>query len=88
MVGQVIQIAGSLLILIAFVAAQLRRLDTRAWLYLVLNLVGSATLAVLAFLGRQWGFFLLEGAWAVVSAIGIIHKTRAARPDARPPESR
>ena len=85
MVEQIIQIAGSLLVLAAFVAAQLRRLKTDSWLYLVLNVVGSAVLAVLALLGQQWGFLLLEGVWAVVSAAGLVQKARAAaRPAPRP----
>ena len=49
---QVIQVGGALLILVAFVAAQLGRLDPQAWSYLVLN-VGSAILTVDAYLGRE-----------------------------------
>jgi hypothetical protein len=45
------------------------RPDSR--LYLALNLVGSAILAVLALAASQWGFVLLEGVWAVVSAWGL-----------------
>ena len=77
MVEQIVQVGGSLLILSAFVAAQQRRLDQDSWPYLALNLAGSAILAVLAFIGQQWGFLLLEGVWAVVSAHGLL---RAARP--------
>ena len=57
---QVIQVVGALLILAGFAAAQfgLLRLDSRS--YLVLNLVGSAILAWLAWEERQWGFLLLE----------------------------
>lgn len=76
MLEQSVQIAGSVLILSAFVATQLGRLAQDSWLYLALNAVGSATLAVLALLGQQWGFLLLEGVWAVVSVLGLVAKLR------------
>jgi hypothetical protein len=62
-----VQILGSLLVLAAFAGAQRGRLDTGSRTYLILNLLGSATLAVLAAHDRQWGFLLLEGVWALVS---------------------
>jgi hypothetical protein len=65
--GQAIQIAGALFVLLAFAGAQLGRLDLRSLTYLAMNLVGSAALAVLAALDGQLGFLLLEGVWAVVS---------------------
>jgi hypothetical protein len=70
-VDQIVQVAGALLILIAFAAAQFgwMRLDSR--LYLTLNLVGAAVLAWLAWDDRQWGFLLLEGVWTLVSAWGL-----------------
>ena len=69
--GAAVQVAGALAILAAFALAQAGRLDQRSPRYLVLNLAGSTVLAVDAWLGRQWGFLLLEGAWAVVSAWGL-----------------
>lgn len=77
-----IQVVGALLILVAFTAVQLRRMRPDSRLYLALNLVGSAVLAVLAFLGSQWGFVLLETVWAVVSAWGLAAALRAGRPAA------
>jgi hypothetical protein len=68
---QVIQVVGALLILTAFTAVQLERMRPDSRVYLALNLVGSAILAVLALIGSQWGFVLLEGVWAVVSAWGL-----------------
>lgn len=69
---QVIQVIGAALILAAFVAAQRERLDPQSRLYLSLNLVGSVILAVLAAAGSQWGFLLLECAWAIVSFWGLV----------------
>jgi membrane-bound ClpP family serine protease len=76
-VDQVIQIVGALLILTAFAAVQFERMDPSSQAYLVLNLVGSAILAVLAYLSSQWGFVLLEGVWAIVSAWGLAALLRA-----------
>jgi uncharacterized membrane protein len=74
---QVIQVVGAVLILTAFTAVQLERMRPDSRLYLALNLVGSAILAVLALIGSQWGFVLLEGVWAVVSAWGLAVALRA-----------
>jgi hypothetical protein len=68
---QVVQIVGALLILSAFAAVQFERMRPDSRLYLALNLVGSAILAVLAVVSAQWGFVLLESVWAVVSAWGL-----------------
>lgn len=65
---QLVQIVGALLILAAFAGAQFGRLEQRSISYLVLNLVGSVILAVLAAVESQYGFLLLEGVWAIVSA--------------------
>jgi hypothetical protein len=73
---QLVQVAGSLLILAAFVGSQAGRLSTTSTPYLLLNVVGSGVLAVLAALESQFGFLLLEGVWAVVSASGLIAALR------------
>lgn len=75
---QVLQVVGALLILAAYVAAQFRVLNQESFLYLVLNLVGSAVLAWLAWIDRQWGFLLLEAVWALVSLWSIVQHLRAA----------
>jgi hypothetical protein len=62
---------GALLILAAFVGGQTGRFDPHNLTYLWLNLVGAAILAVVAYLGENWGFTLLEAVWTVVSAASL-----------------
>jgi hypothetical protein len=69
---QAVQILGALLVLVAFALSQRRLVDAESLRYLVPNLVGSAALAADAYAGGQWGFVLLEGAWSLVSALGVI----------------
>jgi hypothetical protein len=73
---QVFQVVGALLILAGFVLAQFKVLRVESMTYLVLNVLGSAILAWLAWDDRQWGFLLLEGVWAIVSAWGILQLLR------------
>lgn len=79
---QLVQIVGALLILAAFAAVQFERMRPDSRLYLALNLVGSAILAVLAWHESQWGFLLLESVWALVSAWGLAAALRT-KPQAR-----
>ncbi|MPZ49885.1 MAG: hypothetical protein GEU75_11440 [Dehalococcoidia bacterium] len=76
---QLLQILGALAILIAFALGQLRLLSQHSIVYLVLNLIGSAVLAVLAYIEELWGFLLLEGVWAIVSAVSLIALLRGSR---------
>jgi hypothetical protein len=80
-VGTVVQVAGSVLILVPFVLVQVRRLRPESLPYIWLNLVGSTVLALDAWHGGQWGFLLLEGTWAVVSLTSLVRRT-AGRPRA------
>ncbi|MGH9103465.1 MAG: CBU_0592 family membrane protein [Acidimicrobiales bacterium] len=68
---QVVQVAGSLLVLFPFALVQLGRWSTTQVAYLAANLAGSAALAAEASLTSQWGFLLLEGVWAAVSLVGL-----------------
>ena len=69
--GQIVQVAGALAVLAAFALAQVGMLGTRSFAYLLLNLAGAAVLAVEAWLEAQWGFLLLEAAWAALAAWGL-----------------
>lgn len=80
---QLVQLVGALLVLSAFLAAQAGLTGTRSAAYLASNLVGSAVLAVVAAVGRDYGFLVLEGVWAAVSGAGVLSVLRLAR--RRPP---
>ena len=73
---QVVQLIGAVLILTAFVLAQQRRLANDSMVYLALNAVGAALLAVVAVLDRDIGFTLLEATWTVVSTVGLVRGLR------------
>jgi hypothetical protein len=76
--AQVAQVVGALLILTAYALAQFGVLNQRSYWYIGLNLVGATALAILAWYEEQWGFLLLEGVWALVSAVALV--TRVRRP--------
>ena len=82
---QVFQVVGACLVLAAFVAAQVRLLDQRSYLYLLLNLSGWLSWPRSPTPTGQWGFLLLEGVWALVSLAGANRGSRVRRattPDA------
>jgi hypothetical protein len=76
MIDLVLEVAGAILILVAFALAQFRSLDRHGSLYLVLNLVGAALLASSAAVHRQWGFLLLQTVWAIVALWGLLGLVR------------
>lgn len=72
---QAFSFAGALLILVAYVGHQMRWMDARKPAYNVLNAVGSAVLAYIAFHPFQVGFVVLEVTWVVISIYALIRRS-------------
>jgi len=69
--SQILSLTGAVLVLIAYVAHQLRRMDPNGALYNVLNASGAGLLAYVALRPFQAGFVLLEGTWTLVSLYAL-----------------
>lgn len=76
MLMQVISILGALLVLTAYGAHQIERLRYDTYAYQVLNLIGGAALLVAAITTRQAGLIIMEGAWTIISAGGLMRVVR------------
>ena len=77
---QVISVFGALAVLLAYVANQFGWTNASNLPYQVTNLAGSGILAVIAVIEVQFGFILLEGAWALLSLWGTFRILRGAPP--------
>jgi hypothetical protein len=78
---QGISILGALAILIAYTANQFGWTDASNLRYQLANLLGSGILTVVAVIEVQFGFILLEGAWALMSLWGIVQILRGKPPE-------
>jgi hypothetical protein len=68
---QIASFAGALLILVAYGGHQMNWMNSRRAGYNILNAVGSAILAYIAFHPFQIGFVVLEGAWTLISVYAL-----------------
>jgi hypothetical protein len=73
---QLLAVAGAVLILFAYLAHQLRKMSIDNVWYQLLNFIGGCCLTATAVAGRQYGFILMEGSWAVISAWGFVSVLR------------
>ena len=71
MTRQIASFVGALLILVAYAGQQMNWMDARKPAYNILNAVGSAVLAYIAFRPFQIGFVVLEVSWAIISVYAL-----------------
>jgi hypothetical protein len=69
---QLASFVGALLILVAYVGHQLKWMDSRRANYNILNAIGSAILAYVAFHPFQAGFVVLEVTWVLISVYALL----------------
>ena len=72
LVVQAVSIVGAALILGAFFALQRGWWTATGRAYLWLNLLGAALLTFVAAWDRRIGFIVLETAWAIIAAVGLV----------------
>ena len=75
MARQTFSFAGALLILVAYIGHQTQWMDARKATYNILNAVGSAILAYIAFRPFQVGFVVLEVTWVAISVYALMRKS-------------
>jgi len=68
---QISSFAGALMILIAYVGHQMGLIYSRGAAYNILNAIGSAILAYIAFHPFQIGFVVLEVTWTLISIYAL-----------------
>jgi hypothetical protein len=80
--AQILQLTGSILLLIAFLLAQSASISTASLSYLILNWLGSGLLAGGLALATQIGF-VLEVIWSAASLISLVRVLAPSRRAAR-----
>ena len=75
---QSISFLGAMLILVGYAGQQFGWMNPRKATYNILNGVGSAILAYIAFRPFQIGFVLLEVTWTLISMYALIRGSKAA----------
>lgn len=73
---QMVSVAGACVVLYAFYMQQQGAWQASETRYLACNFVGTAVLTVVAWIGSQWGFVLVESIWAIVSLRGLVRAGR------------
>jgi hypothetical protein len=70
--SEIVAYVGMFLILLAFFLETRNKLHSKAKPYLSLMAIGSALLAIRAYLIKEWAFLILELAWFSTAFLGIM----------------
>jgi len=68
----IIGIVGAILLLFGFIVRKNKKIGVGTVFFNVLNLFGSTFLTLYAWDGAAWPFFILNGVWAIDSAVALI----------------
>jgi len=74
MLFQLLSLAGAALVLVAFIALQLGRMEREDVAFNVLNFAGSVLLGWVAIVDHRLGFIVLESAWAAFSLVPLFRR--------------
>jgi hypothetical protein len=74
---QAVSISGAACVLVAYAMQRFKYLEAERAPYLLLNFAGGALLCFAAVVTGQIGFIILEGAWTLISLIGLFNLGRA-----------
>ena len=80
MLAKVLSLCGAGVVLVAYAANQMGRMDSRRLPYLLLNLVGGGILTYFAVRAGDPGLMLMEGSWVAISLGGILWSVWRRRP--------
>lgn len=72
MLAKILSLCGAGVVLVAYAANQMGRMESRRYPYLLLNLLGGGILTFFALRAGDPGLVLMEGSWVVISLGGIL----------------
>ena len=63
---------GVAILLLAYILILTNKIKQESFLYINLNLIGAAIALIASILLNYWPFIILEAAWTLVSAYGLV----------------
>lgn len=70
---------GTVVILITYAMLQLSKLESKSFIYSLLNLIGALLILFSLFFSWNLAAVFMEGAWVVLSCYGVINALRLRR---------